>query len=211
MLFAATCPVCGGRGGAPCVRCRERLRPAPALPPPPGVDACHALLAYEGAGRELVARLKYRNHRAALGGLARAAAACVDPGTVDVVTWAPTTDARRRARGFDQAELAARAIARSLRRPAARLLRRLPGPAQTGRIAADRWQGPRFAARRTPPRQVLLVDDVVTTGATVAAAAAALRAGGARHVIVLAFARTPLKITTESDESLAYAWPAPLE
>src|SRR4051794_38515260 len=54
VLLAVTCPVCGGRGRAPCPGCLAELRPAPLLAPPPGVDACHALLAYEGAGRELV-------------------------------------------------------------------------------------------------------------------------------------------------------------
>ena len=133
MLLAVTCPVCDERGAAPCRRCLEALRPAPALPPPPGVDACHALLAYEGAGRELVARLKYRKHRAALPGLAHAAATLVDAGTVDAVTWAPTTAARRRARGFDQGELIARIVSRALGVRCGRFLARTPGLPQTGR------------------------------------------------------------------------------
>lgn len=167
--------------------------PAPALADPFGVDACLALLSYEGPGRELVARLKYRNHRGALPGLARAMAALVaDPGAVDVVTWAPTTAARRRQRGFDQAELLARATARHLRRPCRRLLVRLPGPAQTGRLLAERRGGPRFRARRRLPNSsVLIVDDVITSGATVAAAAGALRQAGAATVVALAAARTP--------------------
>lgn len=201
MLLALTCPACGARGRAPCPACLGALRPAPALPPPPGIDACHALLAYEGVGREVVARLKHRNHRAALPGLARAAASLVDPAGVAVVTWAPTTPARRRARGFDHAELLARSVARALDRPCRRLLRRADGPAQTGRSAAERWAGPSFAARgRAAPGPVLLVDDVVTTGATVAAAARVLRAAGVARVEVLTISRTPLKATTERDE-----------
>jgi predicted amidophosphoribosyltransferase len=46
-----------------------------------------------------------------------------------------------------------------------------------------------FRARPSPAR-VCLVDDVYTTGATVSAAATALRKAGARHVIVVTFART---------------------
>lgn len=197
MLLAATCPVCAAPGPAPCRACAEALRPAPLLPPPPGVDRCHALLAYEGAGRELVARLKHRGHRAALPGLAAAAAALVDPASVDVVTWAPTTPGRRRQRGYDHAELLARRVARQLRRPARRLLVRAPGPPQTGRSARERWEAPVFRAgrRRAPPR-VLLVDDVVTTGATAAAASRMLRCVGAEQVVVLALSRTPLKPAT---------------
>src|SRR4051812_15183015 len=102
MLLGTTCGVCGAVGRSPCPACLARLRPPPLLPAPPGVDRCWALLAYEGAGRELIARLKYRNQRACLPGLAAAAALLVDE-PVDLVTWAPTTAARRRRRGFDQA------------------------------------------------------------------------------------------------------------
>jgi predicted amidophosphoribosyltransferase len=193
VLLAVTCPVCGRPGGAPCGPCAAALRPPPRLPPPPGVNACHSLLAYEGAGRELIARLKHRGNRAALPGLAVAAAALVAHEPLDLVTWAPTTGRRRRARGFDQAELLARRVARHRRLPCRRLLARAEGPAQTGRSAAERWRGPAFRARRAAGGTVLLVDDVVTTGATAAAAARALRSAGARRVVLLTLGRTSLK------------------
>jgi competence protein ComFC len=115
-------------------------------------------------------------------------------GGVDVVTWAPTSKDRRRRRGFDQAELLARRVARELGLPSAALLRRAHGPPQTGRLAAERRVGPAFvvvAAR--VPSHVLVVDDVVTTGATLTAAARALRHAGAATVVGVAAARTPLK------------------
>jgi predicted amidophosphoribosyltransferase len=142
-----------------------------------------------------VARLKYRNARAVLPALADAIAALVDPATVDVVTWAPTSAARRRERGFDQARLLARAVARRLHRPCRSLLSRQPGPAQTGRAKRDRLVGPTFTITRNPPRRVLVVDDVVTTGATMIAAARVLKAAGAGEVKAAAAARTPLKAT----------------
>jgi ComF family protein len=163
------------------------------LPAPPGLDSCRALLEYDGAGRELVARLKYRNARASIPFLARGMATLAGvEAPLDLVTWAPTTPARLRARGFDQAELLARSVARGLHVPCRRLLRRHPGAAQTGRDAAGRHEGPAFSPRRgLDGRSVLLVDDVVTTGATVAAAARALREAGAVSVRVVAAARTP--------------------
>lgn len=165
------------------------------VPCPSGLTSCVAVLRYEGAGRDLVTALKYRNHRAALDRLARAGAARV-VGAVDVVTWPPTSAARRRRRGYDQAELAARAVAGHLGRPARPLLRREGGPPQTGRSAADRRDGPRFTARRgaaarVAGARVLLVDDVVTTGATLRAAARVLAELGADEVHGLALARTP--------------------
>ena len=196
MLLERTCPGCGAVGAAPCAAGVAALRPAPSLPPPPGVDGCRALLSYDGPTRELVARLKYRNHRDALPSLAAAAASLVVPGEVDVVTWAPTSPARRRQRGFDQAELLARAVAARLGRPCRRLLVRRRGPPQTGRSAAERWSAsPTFgpAWRRPDGARVLLVDDVVTTGATVSAAARCLRGSGAASVLVLALARTPAR------------------
>ena len=205
VLLPRTCPICGRVGPAPCGPCAAALRPGPLLPPPPGVDVVLAVMAYEAGGRELVARLKYRNARSALGWIASRQAEQVRRAAVsiDVVTWVPTTPARRRARGFDQAELLARGLARRLRRPCRRLLERGAGPAQTGRSAAARRAGPslRLARRVVVPARVLLVDDVVTTGATVAAAARTLRSGGAEFVLVSTVARTPLKRRRKGSET----------
>jgi ComF family protein len=194
VLLPRTCPLCHRPGLAPCTACAANLERPPALLPPPGVDRCVAVLAYEGAGRELVARLKYRNARSTIRWLATHMSALIDANDVDVVTWVPTTGDRRRRRGFDQAELLARAVARRLRRPCRRLLTRGDGPAQTGRSLQERRVGPAFAAKaRGRAPRVLLVDDVITTGTTVTVAARTLRASGVDRVSVVAAARTPLK------------------
>ena len=138
-----------------------------------------------------MARFKYRNARSSLGFLARALAALAPSIPFDAVTWAPTTAARRRRRGFDQAELLARAVASNLRVPARSLLVRRPGPIQTGQSLAARRSGPAFGPSRPAPPRVLLVDDVITSGATVSAAARSLREAGAVEVHVVAVARTP--------------------
>ena len=195
-LFPLTCPGCGqpARDGLPlCAVCAAGLAPAPWVAPPPGLDAWYAPFAYEGAAREMVARIKYRNVRAVVPWLAARMAASVAPAEIHavVVTWAPTTPVHRRARGFDPAELLARAVARRLRRPVRGLLTRSPGPPQTGLPAVARRVGPRFTSSRAAPRSVLLVDDIATTGATLTAAASALRVGGAVRVVAITAARTP--------------------
>ena len=196
MLLARSCPVCGRCGPAPCQACIDDLEPPPRRPPPRGLDRLTAPFAYVGGGRELVARLKYRNARAAVPWLAAAIAGTVDAAGLQAVTWVPTTTRRRRSRGFDQAEILARAVARHLGLPCVRLLRRHPGPAQTGRPLAERRIGPHVTVvrPRAVPGAVLVVDDVVTSGATLATAAMALRRAGATRVDGVTAASTPLKL-----------------
>jgi predicted amidophosphoribosyltransferase len=206
MILDAVLPVrcagCGAPGCSPCASCVGRMRPAVQGPVPAALDLCRSLLAYEGPARELVARLKYRNDRAALAWLAGGMAALVRPPADALVTWAPTSRRRRRQRGFDQAELLASAVARRWGVPCRRLLDRAPGPPQTGLTLAARRRGPSFVAvppaGATPEAEpgrlslpVLVVDDVVTTGSTLTAAAWALRACGAPWVGALTAARTP--------------------
>ncbi len=163
-------------------------RAAP-FPVPQSLDRCEALLAYEGAAREVVAQLKYRNVRSPAGWLAIGIAGLVHADEVDVVTWAPTTDLRRRRRGFDQAELLARHVGRELSVPCRSLLARAPGPPQTGRSVVERARGPSFVpTRRLTSLRAAVVDDVVTTGATMGAAGRALRAAGVAHLVGLAAA-----------------------
>ncbi|HEX7521015.1 MAG TPA: hypothetical protein VF441_03030 [Acidimicrobiia bacterium] len=194
LVFPARCPGCGRAGEPLCADC-ARLLCAPArVPPPPGVDAWVAPFSYEGVARELVARVKYRDARAAVPWLARAmATAARDAGVegADAITWAPTTPSRHRARGFDPAALLARALAQSLDRPARAMLARLPGPPQTGRSGAARHGGPRFRPLGPPVARALVVDDIATSGATLAAAASTLRAHGVGSVVAVTAARTP--------------------
>ncbi|MGI8939256.1 MAG: phosphoribosyltransferase family protein [Iamia sp.] len=193
MLLATRCGICDRPGASPCRSCHARLRaPAPDADPP-GLPGLVALLRYDGPARDLVARIKYRNQRQAVAWLADGLAALLAGVRIDMVTWAPTTPEHRRRRGFDHGEVLARAVARRLRRPARPLLRRVRGPAQTGRDAQHRREvPPEFATTDDVPAGtcVLVVDDVVTTGATLRAATTALGACGA-VVRAAAAARTP--------------------
>jgi predicted amidophosphoribosyltransferase len=223
-VLPARCAGCGRAGEPVCPTCAAALRRPALLAAPPGLDGWVAAFVYEGVAREIVARLKYRNERAAVPWLADAMVAALaaeasehameqvsgrtgtgaapraeasEHATIDTVTWAPASAARRRGSGFDHGELLARAVARRVGLPVAGLLRRQPGPPQTGAGRAARSRGPALVAvgsrsgSRLPGRAVLLVDDVVTTGATLGAAARALRRAGAARVVALSAAATP--------------------
>lgn len=206
-LLPLRCPVCDG----PAVDCGACLgsvvRPEPALAVAAGMASCWSLAPYD-QGRPVVLAIKRRG-MAALGSLvgtqlaegwgdrqARSAAP-----SVAGATWAPTTPARVRARGFDHAELLAAAVAIELGVPAFPLLRRAEAGgggralqrSQHGRSRAERLQGPSFsvmagAVRLAGQGPVLLVDDVATTGATLRAATAALHSAGIGPVIGLVVA-----------------------
>jgi predicted amidophosphoribosyltransferase len=190
LLLPRRCVLCHHPGGGLCGPCTATLPPAPELAPPPGFSSCGSLLAYEGTTRQVVAALKYTNHRDAVGLLGAAMAQLVTA-PVDVVTWAPTSAARRRQRGYDQARALAVAVARDLRVRCAGSLVRTAGGAQTGLDRAHRLDGPRYECARPPGRRVLLVDDVRTTGATLSAAGDALLDAGVGQVHGLTLAVRP--------------------
>jgi predicted amidophosphoribosyltransferase len=158
----------------------------------PGVASCRSAFVYDDCARTLLLALKYRNRRDAVAFLASELAALIAPES-EAVTWVPTTTARRRARGFDQAELLARGVGRRTGLPVRSLLRRVDGDPQTGRGVAARHDGPRFSARptRRVPSSVVLVDDIATTGATLRAAAAVLAGAGCRTIHARTVASTP--------------------
>jgi ComF family protein len=183
------CAGCDEPGVDLCRRCRFALVTSPPVVTVSGVVAATE---FTGLTKQLVLGLKYRNRRRLAEHLAEQLSRRLDPTQIDIVTWAPTSRRRTRRRGYDQAELLARALAARWRKPCRRMLFRRHGVAQTGRSRAERLHGPSFAARpvRHPPR-ILVVDDVVTTGATLHAARAALLAAGARSVMLAAVAATP--------------------
>ena len=191
MIFTTSCAGCRQPGVTLCRRCRFSL----ASTAPQVNQGVAAAMPFDGVARQAVLSLKFRNRRAVARELARLMLRRLHlaaRGPFDLVTWAPTSPAHTRARGYDQAELLARAVARELGVPCRRLLYRTHDVAQTGRSRVERLDGPRFAARAPRRRlRVLLVDDVVTTGATLGAARHSLLAAGVHEVVCVAAASTP--------------------
>jgi predicted amidophosphoribosyltransferase len=195
MIFSSSCAGCDRPGPVLCRTCRFTLAAPTNLPR--GGDVI-AAVPFVGRPREVLLNFKYRNRRQLahhLAGLVvnRLLDEGVRPGDLDVVTWAPTSTARRHRRGFDQAEVVAQRVALQLGVPCRRLLRRDGvAPAQTGLDRAHRLHGPTFTAGPAARgERVLIVDDVVTTGATLRSAARALADAGAADVVKAAVATTP--------------------
>lgn len=187
------CPRCGRElafANASC-NCARRLRHLARL---------RAAAAYEGPVPPAVHRLKYRGWRSLAPPLAKLLVArlVVEGLPAAHVMAVPLHPVRERGRGYNQAELLAGEIRRSLQLPPApgRLARVRDTRPQVGldrlrRLAnvegAFRWEG-----EAGEGRPVLLVDDVVTTGATLEACAAALVGAGFGRVSGITLARVSI-------------------
>jgi ComF family protein len=170
-----------------CLSCGTRVRE---------FDRIVALGPYEDGWSDLVRALKFDRERAIgrwmsvrLADLARREG--LDD-TVDVVSFVPMTPSERRARGFNQADVLARGVARRLGLPVRRILiKTRRTPPQRELPATARRENLRDAYRllRSGTQRVLLVDDVCTTGSTVDECARTLKRGGYSSVVVLTVAR----------------------
>ena len=110
----------------------------------------------------------------------------------DVITYIPPDGDRSLKRGHHPAHRLARELATAWGLELCPLVARRRPVAQQARLPlAERRRNVRgaFRASGDVPRRVVLVDDVYTTGATANAASTALRAGGARRIDVISFAR----------------------
>jgi len=190
-LTGPRCRCCGESLSGPlldlCLQCGTRER---------AVDRSHSLGPYDGPWGELVRTLKFDKETAVgrfltarmtdwirLHGVADA---------FDLVTFVPMSPRDRRERGFNQAELLARGVAKRLRRPVCRTLTKVRITSPQGRLTArQRRTNLRDAFRllRYGRERVLLVDDIGTTGSTVEECARALKRGGYESVVVLTVAR----------------------
>ena len=195
---ALTSPLFAGRPDALCGLCQR------AHPP---FERAVAYGSYEGGLKELIHLLKFERVRPAarvLGRMLAEAMAKLDPGlpsgTVSVVP-VPLHKRKQAERGFNHAELVAKAALKKLARPgrfelaAGVLVRRRETASQIGLTSHQRRVNLRGAFSVVDPTQVagkniLLVDDVLTTGTTASECAKVLRRAGASGVWAVTVART---------------------
>lgn len=156
-------------------------------------ESARAPLRYEGVGEEIVHALKYRGYTRLVKRLISPLMQPLAEGRFDAVVPVPLHRSRLRSRGFNQAELIARAVAEKIRTTASDKLQvvrrtrdqvKLSGAGRRANVAGA------FAAKGYAGGRILLIDDVFTTGATLSECAGALKRAGAREVHALSLCRT---------------------
>ncbi len=170
-----------------CAACRAGLR---------AFDHAASFGEYAGTLRRLIHLLKYSGMKPLarpLGNLlVRAFPADAQ---FDAIVPVPLHWRKRWNRGFNQAELLARYVARTRGIPMLHALRRRRATAtQAGLASAGRRRNVAGAFVLKPGadlkgKRILLIDDVMTTGATAGACASVLKRGGAGSVSLLTVAR----------------------
>jgi ComF family protein len=161
------------------------------------LSAIRSVFRFEGTVRAAVHELKYRNLRAIAPCLAAYMCAYMaewgpEP---ELVVPVPMHSRHQHRRGYNQAELLARALARSQGLAFRAALKRTSGQASQVRSRSVSERHRNVAGAFTcvdesiSGKRILLIDDVCTTGATLEACAAALRAAGASEVSGLTVAR----------------------
>lgn len=197
------CVLCGDRlfgaqllmGDGRCQNCRDQE---------PEFARAVSFGAYEGGLRGLVHLLKYERVAPVapvLGGMLASSIAELLPAcgeAVPLIVPVPLHSRKRSERGFNQAEVIARAALKRLPQPvafaAAVLVRQRDTVSQVGLSREERIANMRDAfrvkdRRLVQGRAVIVVDDVMTTGTTLSECARVLKKAGAQKVWAATVAR----------------------
>ncbi len=184
------CEICGkpqARAGT-CTRCAYQK---------PGYEQLRSWSLYADPIRRALLRLKYHND-VGLGVMIAAQLACFFNElnwNVDVIVPVPLGKRRRWERGYNQAELIAKPLARTtgIAYGSKALIRNRETRSQVGLEVDERRENMLDAfsssGQRVSGKTILLVDDIATTGSTLSACAEALKSCGAEEILALTVAR----------------------
>lgn len=212
-VYPPRCGGCDRRGTLFCDRCLASIRPVEVPRSVERIDELVCAGVFDGVLRSAIHKFKYEGDAP----LARPLASLLHEalaadglltrlGERPVLVPVPLHTARHKSRGYNQAELLVRELAKLGGWQVGHgLLRARQTRTQVGLSAKERvenvagafeWRG------ESVPASVLLVDDVCTTGSTLSECAAALRAAGVGHV----HAATVAKAADHTAD--AYPWKA---
>ena len=188
------CVGCGQEGSLLCTKCTAGLAAPPDQQAFEALCQVSAAASYDTVAKDLVWQLKFQGAQAAATIMAERMACLIKPAGQRFIVPVPTATGRVRQRGYDQAKLLARQLARRGRLPYLDCLQRQGQAHQVGASRHRRQSQLQTAFRlkqgyNVHGYQVILVDDVLTTGATLEAAAALLRTVGAARIDAVVFAR----------------------
>ncbi len=202
LLFPPRCAFCGALTDRPgvCPDCQLPRIPPDQVLRPVGERGylCAVALYYDGPVQTGVRALKFEGKSWRTEVFAQyivQAAAEHLSGAFDAVTYVPVSPRRKFVRGYDQAQLLARAAAKVWEVRAEQTLRKirhnqaqssLTRPEDRRENVKNAYAVPR--PERVAGRRFLLIDDVCTTGGTLSACADALMDAGAGSVVCAALA-----------------------
>lgn len=151
-----------------------------------------AVFVYRGSIRQSMYRFKYSNRREYAAFYAKEAAkryrTWVEKKKIEVIVPIPMYPGKKRRRGYNQAEVFARALGRELGIPVERgLVKRVKDTVPQKELNDKERRHNlknafQLASDIVKYRQILLVDDIYTTGSTMDAVAEVLLSGGAERI-----------------------------
>ena len=196
-LFPEKCVLCGGILEKDemdlCRKCRlEAPECSLSRVKYPFLDSWTALWLYQDVVRRSILRYKFygrRNYAAAYARMLGMKLMKEDRLQVDLITWVPISEKRRKKRGFDQGQLLAEKLGQEVGMPVQPLLKKIRNnPPQSGIVGqAHRKANVLGVYKATEPeafigKRILLLDDILTTGATAGECARILLTAGAEEV-----------------------------
>ncbi len=183
VLRRPACFMCNAlsTNGQTCQRCRRKSN----------LNGVITNFRMSGYMQELIYQLKYYGSRDTARFISQHISTNALPST-DIVTYVPATGKSQRRRGYNQAQILAKEVAKSINLPLQPTLLRLHHTDQIGLGRIQRFESVKdnFVSRgNLAGKNLLIVDDVITTGATINECARVLKTSGAKNIWGLVVAK----------------------